>query len=410
MANTNITIRTDETLKLQLQELINMLSIKKKIVIVMCCLALSLTACQSVEKISDNTKNNVSIEISLEEKEKANAGFSNTAPIVRSDSGYYYVKNMMIYYYDIAKNESVVLCNKPNCRHDTDEECNGFTVSSRILYQSGHLYLLSLNENNENILEEVNQSTGERKTVISLGADAATQYTLCNDNIYFANDSSDNLGETSTAYVYKTSLKDGKKETVYEYTDIDCSIGTLKSYGGKVYFLLKGTEKSEKGYMAKGKGLYCIDDATGSVSELSDEDIQDYCIDYNENNLYLYKISDGLYKWNLKDNSQTRIFEADEQTLLANVSFDGNYVYMSNHVWKIYAKAFYKLGDTVEDKIWVFDSSGACISEIPIDSLNCSNVFFGDKENLFIKAKIDGKNSIYKAKKDDFNSISWEEL
>jgi hypothetical protein len=83
---------------------------------------------------------------------------------------------------------------------------------------------------------------------------------------------------------------------------------------------------------------------------------------------------------------------------------------MSNHVWKIYAKAFYKLGDTVEDKIWVFDSSGACISEIPIDSLNCSNVFFGDKENLFIKAKIDGKNSIYKAKKDDFNSISWEEL
>ena len=62
------------------------------------------------------------------------------------DKGYYYINNEdNIKYFDYLAKKEIYLCNKPNCKHDT-EECSSYldaTKSNNLFVYNDFLYLIS---------------------------------------------------------------------------------------------------------------------------------------------------------------------------------------------------------------------------------------------------------------------------
>lgn len=87
------------------------------------CIIGSLCACGSKGSV-DERNDNFSKETSLQNKStitKLSRGCYN-------EYGYYECKGSSIYFFDVESRQKIVLCNNPNCKHDSDE-CNAYVYS-----------------------------------------------------------------------------------------------------------------------------------------------------------------------------------------------------------------------------------------------------------------------------------------
>ncbi len=87
--------------------------------------------------------------------------------VARCDTGYYYLDkcsasddNLM--FYDDKSEESIVLCNKPQCGHD-GEECmayiSGSEFKSELYYYNSYIYMISSKGNLVRISADGTQRT-----------------------------------------------------------------------------------------------------------------------------------------------------------------------------------------------------------------------------------------------------------
>lgn len=121
------------------------------------------------KKTVDNVKNNDYIDDQdYQFQYAAKDYFSSGNKINETDEGYYFVDDGFIYFMDKSSMEYTPLCNKPDCRHDKNSNCNaymnslGVDIESNIFYNNGYIYYPAA-------------SSKGGKTIMRLSADGAVK-------------------------------------------------------------------------------------------------------------------------------------------------------------------------------------------------------------------------------------------
>ncbi|MBR6478343.1 MAG: hypothetical protein IKS85_07830 [Lachnospiraceae bacterium] len=79
--------------------------------------------------------------------DNANTAYTKRTPVLKTQQGYYTNvggKKLKLYYHDIASGKDILLCNKPECKHDGNEYCVATNAKySPLAYQmyDGYLYV-----------------------------------------------------------------------------------------------------------------------------------------------------------------------------------------------------------------------------------------------------------------------------
>ena len=138
-----------------------------------------LSSCNKKEMINQNENFDYINDMNLE-----NMTYSSYQHVAPSENGIYYTMGNYIYFYDFASQQHVLLCNKPNCKHNLEseqliaQECNayiknasygGIIDSTPIIYNNKKLYMHQITVNFQNGLTngydilEINQDGSDRK-------------------------------------------------------------------------------------------------------------------------------------------------------------------------------------------------------------------------------------------------------
>ncbi len=343
--------------------------------------------------------------------------------VAKGEKGYYFFGDYgnYILYFDEVTKETIPLCSKAECVHD-DEECMAYVKGSqfdfKIYYYSGKLYWLT-NENGMVKLMECMADGSSRKIVGELYAynDDANEVDLmfAGGYMYFSENGAALTDSERVVKLNRMSLTDGSTENVYEYTGINAAVQNIKAYSQKVYFTVMAVERTgEKTFESKGKGMYAYDTETKTIEMVVDDSVKDYCIDTKNKALYYYVYNKGLYV--SKDGKTEQIHKATEQTGFCDLSFDGEYVYMDNDVWKGYSRYFMGLDYDVTRTVWIYDN-GKLKTTINQEEENIVSFYNGDSEYGFAlrmvertgEVKMKGVSIFSKKEFFETGKISWIE-
>ena len=332
--------------------------------------------------------------------------------------GYYYIDNNLVKYIK-DDGESTVLCNKPDCRHDSaDCAANlssqdksegvhfGGYMGQMLYYHNGKVYVMYNEESRSGkvYLDEIAGDGSYRNRLFEIGScNSAYALVFHDDDVYiYLKEGSVSGREENTAIIRKRSLDGKKDEIVYSYKDKGATVFALKSYGRYLYFLQESYDRDNGADGYKRKGLFRYEYATGNVDKVVDEQITDYTFDTEGGMLYYYVYNSGLYKLALSDAGVEKIYDAsDGVTNVCQISYLNGNVYVSNDMFY----AFYGVNPK-ESYISVISSSGELKNKVTFDKGSIYYVMFGDDKRIFINTG----SSIYSAKLDNDSNYNWEKV
>lgn len=175
--------------------------------------------------------------------------------LATTEDGYYFVINAFVYFIDKETLKAVPLCNKPNCKHDSDE-CNAafHTYDNFLSFYKGSLYVKGEAPDKEeralkNYIYQVSLDGSERKTVLEYkdGFQFGEPKTIHRGYIYFENITpfiweSINVGASISRY----DLKDpSEREILFESDLEDANVRLGSIYGNYLYFYELGYRGEE---------------------------------------------------------------------------------------------------------------------------------------------------------------------
>lgn len=146
-------------------------------------IAAGLIVIVSVLLVSCNGKTGNTITVGSDKLDNTQSYFSESMhKAARCDSGYYYLDkcgasadNLM--FYDDKSEESIVLCNKPQCGHD-GEECmayiSGSEFKSELYYYNSYIYMISSKGNLVQISADGTQRTDLGSICVLSGQDSVS--------------------------------------------------------------------------------------------------------------------------------------------------------------------------------------------------------------------------------------------
>ena len=374
---------------------------KKKIIpisLAVLCVIFAVAVFISKSRIKDTDiygEQKLDIDISAQsDNDSQNYWNPENHAIAKGNGGYYYMSYKdgvrRIMFFDEASGDSVPLCAKPECTHE-DNNCNAYiggikymTPDSYLLetiyYYEEYIYMIKY-QAGMGVLVRISSDGSERKEIGELlpNSNASTLKLVFNGDYVYAFDDAGHAGQTTEAdeVIKKISLKDGKSETVFTYTGVGASIAKGRSFGGKLYFIVR--EYSKNADMAQqkidNKGVYEYDYNSGETRKVIDENICDYFIDSDNQCMYYFVDGEGLYKYSQKEEKSALIYAANDEIITCKMSYDGKYVYMYNTGMGSLTDGLLR----VEQKCFVVDGDGKEINVITCDDV----VFFGDENYLF---------------------------
>lgn len=330
-------------------------------------------------------------------------------------NGYYYLANTKdtnyLYYIDDSDMTCVPLCGKAQCDHHNNNcDANFIGYNNSVWCYQNYLYLIK-NENGKEILVRVNPDGTNRTNLFEIGNKSDLQegygLTFCEDSVFIYNRTGNILLNDESDVILRKRTLDGKQDyNIYVDNTKDTVIDSIKSYEDKVFFIVETTSKDEDSglFVTKSKGVYCYDNNTNTVGNVLDDNICDYAIDTSNNIIYYYVIGEGLYQYEIKKKSIHKIFDAELESQQCQVSYDGNYLYLNNEKWMVYARI-----NSKDDYIWVLDNEGKILNQIKTPGVYSS--FFGDKKYLFFKTSkekdstINGYSDIGYIRKDELETV-----
>lgn len=275
--------------------------------------------------------------------------------IALTDSGYYFINNNLLYFFDRQSKETLIVCNKINCAHN-DENCSAyFSILSfypvELAYYDNALYVMGWESEGANIhhnyIYQISLDSYKRKKAAFLydsnGTDSSA-FILHRGYVYFTYGSG-NMKE-GNAVLYRTQLgntKRKKAETVFEYNAVGADIFGLSAYGNNIFF----TSASYKD--TKGNGyrtvLNCIDIHSLKAKEI----ISDNKYSYFADGTYVYYQRDGktVNRINLTNAEDTFFCNTDAPCY---ISADNHYLYFDNQQAMMIDKNIKKRKITAVDK------------------------------------------------------------
>ena len=324
--------------------------------------------------------------------------------IAKSEEGYYFltydVDGTTLKYFDDATQRTIAVCAKPDCTHDNSDCYALFSMdylSSPVYYYKGYIYMVRVDGGMEKVVR-IQKDGSKREDVADLFAnDGVTSISMVfHDDCIYAYD---HLGHTASdevgkEVIKKIELRTGQSEEAFSYEGKNAAISGARSFGDKLFFkILTYSLDRDKGEINESFLLYCYDYGTGNAEVISDKNISDYYVDTENGVLFYFVIGKGLYSRKLNGTDATLLYKADETIIRASMSYDGNYLYMSNGG----AGSATDYSKKIERKIFVLKTDGTVVNTIALDK-NSGTAYFGDDKYMFF-AKTGGE-LVYIDKKD----------
>ena len=340
------------------------------IVAVICVAALSV----ALVMVRGKKEKSINLGKSSEETDEQSYWNPDIHGIAKSEDGYYYltydIDGTTLRYFDDTAKKSIAVCAKPDCTHDSSD-CNAFYsmdyLSTPVYYYKGYIYMVRVDAGMAKVVR-IQKDGSKREDVAEL----------------FAND-----GVTSISMVFH-----GDCIYAYDHLGHTASDEVGKEVGDKLFFkIFTYSLDRDKHEINESFLLYCYDYNTGEASMISDKNISDYYVDEDNGILFYFVIGKGLYSRKLNDTESTLLYKVDETIVRATMSYDGNYLYMSNGG----AGSATDYSRKIERKIFVLKTDGTVVNTIALDK-NSGTAYFGDDRYMFF-AKTGGE-LVYIDKKD----------
>ncbi len=316
--------------------------------------------------------------------------------IAKSEEGYYFltydVDGTTLKYFEDATHRTIAVCAKPDCTHD-NSDCNAFFsmdyLSSPVYYYKGYIYMVRVDGGMAKVVR-IQKDGSKREDVADLFAnDGVTSISMVfHDDCIYAYD---HLGHTASdevgkEVIKKIELRTGQSEEAFSYEGKNAAISGARSFGDKLFFkILTYSLDRDKGEINESFLLYCYDYGTGNAEVISDKNISDYYVDTENGVLFYFIIGKGLYSRKLNETDSSLLYKADETIVRATMSYDGNYLYMSNGG----AGSATDYSKKIERKIFVLKTDGTVVNTIALDK-NSGTAYFGDEKYMFF-AKTGGE-------------------
>ena len=177
------------------------------------------------------------------------------AGIAQSEKGYYFCSGptrSFLYFYDYKTNQSIPLCNKPNCLHVTEPDgskiadCNAYISNAQYLryYKDALYYVTDEKINNEYYQSVYRVSTdGTRHQRLYTSRVMINNFQIHRGSIYFSTSDASavrGIGEsditTYKLYQYELNKPRANPIIIDEGSGIYTDIGDIICYGNNIYF------------------------------------------------------------------------------------------------------------------------------------------------------------------------------
>lgn len=368
-----------------MKKLLNRICISLAVIAVLSSI---LSGC-SKENSNINTEQNATTYVKNEDYQNFLDPHSAFAKV---ENGYYFFKDLRLYYFDTETKESYIVCSKPNCTHNSNDCTAYFNIFKyypfQLSYYNNSLYVLGWEEEKSNIrhnyIYEVSLDNYKRKKAAYLfdGTNSISTYFIIHRGyIYYIKSDSSELKET-TSYLYRkklgnTSTKE-KAETIYEFSGIGASIIDIKASGNNLVVLNASFGDTEGNDY---KTSYTFID----IHSLKSKEIvgnEAYSLFAESNYIYYGKGTDAIYCIDLTTNEE--VFFCDVKGP-CYISADNKYIYFDN-------LQSVQIGKTDESnrKILVYDKSGNYITEI-VPKNPKDECYFGGDDIMIFKENIVGE-------------------
>ncbi|MCD7797776.1 MAG: DUF5050 domain-containing protein, partial [Clostridiales bacterium] len=335
-----------------------------------------------------NTEQNA---VTYVENEDYQYFIDSSSAFAKVDNGYYFLNDLILYFFDCEAREAYIVCDKPNCTHNSSDCTAYFNIFSYYPFQLSHynnsLYVLGWEEENNirrNYIYEISLDNYKRKKSAYLfdGADTSSvSFIIHRGYVYYLKGSTDELKETAS-YLYRKKLGSTNKkenaEKIYETSGIGASIIDIKASGNNIIVLNSSYGDTDGNDYKTSYTL--IDIHSLKTKELADNDA--YSLFADGEYAYYEKDENTVYRIDINTYEETFFCEADS---LAYISADNNYIYFDN-LQSIY------IGKTGENdrKISIYNKSGKHITDI-IPKNPKGDCYFGGDDIMIFKEKITGE-------------------
>lgn len=305
---------------------------KKNYCIILCVIFTVLLSGCSQSKIQINTNQISDNYILNEDYQNYLESYSNMA---KTDSGYYFINNNLLYFFDKESLETIVVCNKLNCEHNNDSCTAYFSAFNfypmQLAYYNNALYVTGWETEGANVhhnyIYQISLDNYKRKKAAFLydsnGMDSMA-FILHRGCVYFTY-GNDSMKESETT-LYKTELgntKNNAVEKIFEFTAIGSDIFGLSAYGNHVFFTTASyDDENGNGY---NTSLNSIDIHTLEIQTIIENNLYSYFV--NEEFVYYERDKNTVYKINLDTNEESFFCNIDGPCY---ISADENYLYFDN--------------------------------------------------------------------------------
>lgn len=347
---------------------------KMKKQLFVCCILLFVVfgnACKDKESININKD-----EVNLETDD--NFCTSDLRGFAKTEKGYYYWKDELLYFYDAASGKETVLCSNANCKHNSSD-CDAYYSlhGDCIFYYQNNLYLIQEFSRDNHMIDfnlmKISEDGSKRTTVLtlfqgkdntSIGCEAMIHRGYC----YFYQDNFDAEKEVENS-LYRVALKQGAKPE---------KILSTKGYGVTYYMFgykqnlyIQTSMFSDSTYAKLINTLRVYQIETG---EVTDYELSDFRRLYIVKDI-LYYLKDS-YIWKMEEGKEPEKFYDLEGDILGKLWFDGTYFYFDN-----WSDCQIKEKDASERKVLVLDTKGKKVDEFPVELQY--EFLGGDSQRLF---------------------------
>lgn len=149
--------------------------------------------------------------------------------------------------------------------------------------------------------------------------------------------------------------------------------------------------------------LYKYNIESGEISKISDENIDNYAIDSENNILYYHVCKGDLYKMNMEDYT-TKDIGQDVDLFLCKMTYNDEHLYLDN----LQSMA---LGLDSGRKVYVLDTDGNLVKTIKLEGELFAGVLeYSEGDYIFCKDLMNwyiiDKNDLYSSKGDEYYKVT----
>ena len=301
---------------------------KKTFIIAVLFVTLSIgcTGCQ--KETTDATNKTI---------EEADCNTFEEKDIAPTKDGYYLALDGILNFYDKDKNTMFPVCNKPDCTHELNQNCNADIVDledDMIQMSQNNLYIIGADVRNESDVNDISlyqfsPDATQRIKLYSLGGVQGVwnlQYTIYKGYIYYAFVNPDEESKTGVTLARRKLEKGAEEEILYQEKGYGISFYSFKAYDNSIYFDMSGFKKTNGRNAFSALKMYDISNGkTKTVWENGDG--------------YYEKLGDNIYRFDYSSGQLVCFSEKQEKITpvikVADISdcdlrTDGVYLYLFN--------------------------------------------------------------------------------